>query len=276
MFCLLVIAQLFPANVFGQEESVTGKDSIEVFIIDSYIPQENPNKFILSFYTSEPCKTKLLIGELFFFISEELNDNHRIEIDLDKINLKNKSIFYVIQMENETGEKTNTEVYELEVYKNDEELKPAPNNYFTCLAGGIVFLTPSFSLVQMNGKTYYELNKELPVISLFSSGFNYPTGYFALEYAHIINAEKGNYLRVGYKHIYEIPKLEFISIGLSGFSNFNKSNGFSPELSLGLFKLYNVFTLYSRYRYNVALGSAPFSFSEYSVGLYSSFFTLHW
>ncbi len=265
------------SQLFGQENPEPKTDSIEVFIIDSYIPPENPNRFILSFYTSDSCKTKLMMeNKLEFSISTELTDNHRTEIDITKLNIKKNKIAYVILMENSKGIKSTSEVFELELHTGDQVIETKSNYFFTCLTGGIVFLTPSLTAVNLNGKTYFGLNKELPVVSLFSGGFNYPSGYLAIEYAHILKVEKKNFFRLGYKHIYEIPKLEYISAGLSGFTDFRGFNGISPEVSIGLIKIYNVFTLYSRYRYNFSPGKNESAFSELSLGLYSSFFTLHW
>lgn len=273
---IIFISQL-SVSIWGQEETGTNSDSIEVFIIDSYIPPENPNRFILSFYTSLPCKTMLAIeNNLIFPISNEITDNHRIEVDLSKISLNKNKVNYVIMMENEEGVKSSSEVFELELSHQEEVVESKSSYLFTCLTGGVVFLTPSITIVQSNGKTYFGLIKELPIFSFYSGGFNYPSGYVAVEYAHVPKVEKKNYFRIGYKHIFEIPKFEYLSPGLNGFTDFRGFNGVSPELSIGLLKIYNVFTLYSRYRYNFSPGKSGVDFSEFSIGLYSSFFTLHW
>lgn len=272
----IFISQL-KTQIFGQEATGSNTDSIEVFIIDSYVPPENPNRFILSFYTSVSCKTKLVVDyRLIFSISEEFTDNHRIEVDIAKITTTKSKVNYVIQMENEAGIKSSSEVFELELSHSEVLVESKSSYLFTCLTGGVVFLTPTSTAVHANGKTYFGLNKEFPVLSFYSGGFNYPSGYLSVEYAHILKAEKKNYFRLGYKHIYEIPKLEYLSVGLNGFTDFRGFNGISPELSIGLFKIYNVFTFYSRYRYNFSPGKSGVDFSEFSIGLYSSFFTLHW
>lgn len=277
LLSLTIFISQLNVEIFGQEETSVNSDSIEVFIIDSYVPPENANRFILSFYTSLPCKTKLKIdNNQVLPISNEITDNHRIEVDLAKINLKKNKVNYVIEMENEAGIKSSSEVFELELSHQEVVVESKSNYLFTCLTGGVVFLTPSITAVKANGKIYFGLNKELPILSFYSGGFNYPSGYLAVEYAHIPKVEKKNYFRIGYKHIYEIPKLEYLSPGLNGFTDFRSFNGISPELSIGLLKIYNVFTLYSRYRYNFSPGKTGVDFSEFSIGLYSSFFTLHW
>jgi len=277
IFTFVILCAALPVKSLGQESDKSQSDSIEIFIIDSYVPPENPNRFILSFYTSEVCKSKLIIeNSIEYPISNELIDNHRTEIDLAKIKGKKNKLSYKILVKDANGKKSMSEGYDLDFHTSEEIIETKSNYLFTCLTGGIVFLTPSVTAIQSGGKTYYGFNKELPVLSVFSGGFNYPSGYFAVEYAHILKAERKNYFRVGYKHIYEIPKIEYLSVGLSGFSDFRGYNGLSPELSFGLVKIYNVFTLYSRYRYNFSPGKNASHFSEISLGLYSSFFTLHW
>ncbi|MBZ0199112.1 MAG: hypothetical protein K8H86_04535, partial [Ignavibacteriaceae bacterium] len=103
----------------------------------------------------------------------------------------------------------------------------------------------------------------------------YPMGYFSAEYSYIINAPVRNFLRVGYKHIIEIPVFEYIAPGLNGFTNFKGFNGISPEVSLGLFRAFNAFTVYTRYRFNAMPGQKGSEFHEFSIGLYTNFFSLN-
>jgi len=274
---LVLLSSPLHEQLFGQNDAGLKSDSIEVYIIDSYVPPENPNRFILSFYTNEVCKSKVILDQTKEIpVSNELTDNHRIEIDIAKLSLKKNKLKYVIEMENAEGFKSTSEVFEVDLHKNEEIVQTKTNYLFTCLVGGIVFLTPSVTAIQSGGKTYYGLNKELPIVSLFSGGFNHPSDYLSVEYAHILKAERKNFFRIGYKHIYEIPVLEYVSAGLNGFTDFRGFNGLSPELSLGMVNIYDVFTLYSRYRYNFSPGKRGQEFSEVSIGLYSSFFTLHW
>lgn len=153
LLILVLFVSPFSSLIFGQEGVESTSDSIEVFIIDSYIPPENTNKFILSFYTSEACKTKLVLeNSLVLPISEELTDNHRIEVDLARINVKKNKANYVIQMENAEGVKSTSELFEIEFSRADELIESKSSYLFTCLAGGIVFLTPSITAVQANRK----------------------------------------------------------------------------------------------------------------------------
>src|SRR3989304_4588100 len=175
------------------------QDTIEIYIIDNFVTPELPHKLMLSFFTSEVCKSKL-----------NINGTNEIIISNE----------------------------------------PKENQYFS-------------------------LTKEIPLIFLKSSGYNYPTGYFSVEYSHIINAPARNFFRTGYKHIIEIPGLEYVSPGLNYVTNFKGYNGISPEISLGLFKIFNTFTVYSRYRFSAKPGDPGSEFHEISLGLYSGFFAIY-
>jgi hypothetical protein len=144
-----------------------------------------------------------------------------------------------------------------------------------CLLGGTVFILPSPIYVNWEGKSYFSLNKEIPLIFIRSSGFSYPTGYFSFEYSYIFHAPVRNFLRIGYKHLIEIPGIEYVSPGVNGFTNLKSFNGISPELSIGWFKILDTFTLYSRFRYNFKPGAKYSEFSEISIGLYSGFFAIY-
>jgi hypothetical protein len=109
----------------------------------------------------------------------------------------------------------------------------------------------------------------------FRGSYKYPSGYIAAEYSHIFGAPQKNFLRLGYKHIMEIPGIEYVSPGLNVFTNFSGFNGVSPELSVGLFKIFNTFTVYTRYRFNFKPGETESNFHEFSIGLYSSFFSFY-
>jgi hypothetical protein len=80
---------------------------------------------------------------------------------------------------------------------------------------------------------------------------------------------------LGYKHLIEVPGIEYVSPGVNGFTNLKGFNGISPELSMGLFKIFDTFTVYSRLRYNFQPGRRNSEFSEISIGLYSGFFAIY-
>jgi hypothetical protein len=136
-------------------------------------------------------------------------------------------------------------------------------------------MVPAPVYVKAKDKDYFSLTKEIPMFFIRSRGYQYPTGYFSAEYSHIFNAQVKNYFRLGYKHIIEIPWIEYISPGFNGFTNFKGFNGISPEVSLGLFRIANTFTFYTRYRFNAKPSEAGSEFHEFNIGLYSGFFAFY-
>ena len=255
--------------------STAQQDTIEIYIIDNFVTPELPNKLMLSFFTSEVCKSKLNInGTTELIISSEPTDNHKIQVDLTSYTLKSKENYFTIIVEDELGNSYTSEKDEFEIPK--EIIVEGGSNFLMfCLFGGVVFALPSPVYVLTKESQYFSLTKEIPLIFLKSSGYNYPTGYFSVEYSHIINAPVKNFFRAGYKHIIAIPGLEYVSPGLNYITNFKGYNGISPEISLGLFKIFNTFTVYSRYRFNAKPGEPGSEFHEISLGFYSGFFAIY-
>ena len=255
--------------------STAQQDTIEIYIIDNFVTPELPNKLMLSFFTSEVCKSKLNInGTTELIISSEPTDNHKIQVDLTSYTLKSKENYFTIIVEDELGNTYTSEKDEFEIPK--EIIVEGGSNFLMfCLFGGVVFALPSPVYVLTKESQYFSLTKEIPLIFLKSSGYNYPTGYFSVEYSHIINAPVKNFFRAGYKHIIAIPGLEYVSPGMNYITNFKGYNGISPEISLGLFKIFNTFTVYSRYRFNAKPGEPGSEFHEISLGLYSGFFAIY-
>jgi len=142
---------------------------------------------------------------------------------------------------------------------------------------GWVFMdeTHKASYVFEKDKSYFSLTKEIPLVSFRSRSLKYPSGFLSIEYTYIFDTNKGNYLRAGYKKIFDVPYIEYISPGVSVYTNFSGNNGVSPEVSFGLFTLLDTFTLYTRYRYNIKPGDSNGNFQEIMIGLYSGFFSFY-
>ncbi len=268
---ILFLIIVFSVNINAQDSS-----EVEIFIIDSYVTPEIPHTFNLSFYTSEPVKAKIIIDEKYKFdISKNYKEDHTAAIDFSKFSFKKKNIKYVLIVENKKGQITKSEVNEI-VLPYDEfiETKEGNNPVTTLTKGILLYLLPSPNLVILDGKNYFGITKEFSIITFYSSGYNYPSGNISLEYSHVYNAPIKDFLRIGYKHFFTVKGIEFVSTGVSAFTNFKGFNGVSPEITLGLFKFYNVFTFYTRYRYNVKPANTAEQFHEISIGLYSNFFTI--
>lgn len=267
IFLLFIPAAI---SVLAQET-----DSIEVYLIDAYVKPELPHKFTLSFFTSDVCKSKVMIDENYeYTVNDELSDMHKTEIEITGLEFDDKIVNFVILTEDEAGRKFVSEVFDFYL-PFEPEVKEGSDLFQLCLFGGAIFLLPYSNLVIQGGESFFSLTKEIPIISFRSKSRRYPAGYLSLEYSFIFNAGIKNYLRAGYKQIYELPYIEYFSPGVSLYTNFSGNNGIALETSVGLFTIVDTFTLYTRYRYNIKPGGSPGNFHEVSIGLYSSFFSYY-
>ena len=275
LILLLISFLIFSSvKVFAQQNNIDA-DSVEVYLIDSYVTPEKPHNFVLSFFTSAPCKAKVNIANKYYFdVSNKLTANHKIKIDISKLDFTSKDVPFVITVTDSAGRTFKSEQYDFELPK-EIKVKSESSFLMLCLFGGAVFALPSPTYVWDNNNSYFSLTKEIPLFSIRSSDFGYPVGYFSIEYSHVFNADIKNYFRVGYKHIFRIPGLQYVSPGINGFTNFKGFNGISPEVSVGLVRILNAFTVYTRYRFNFKPGDSAHNFSEISIGLYSGFFSVY-
>jgi len=249
----------------------------ELFIIDSYVTPEEPNTFYLSFFSTDSCKSRIIIDNKYRYdISDELNIDHTFEQNFSELKFDSLRVQYSIILEDSRGNEYVFDEFDVhlpEAYKLDED--KLPGLITVCCLGGIVFGLPSPALTVIDGKNYFQLSKEIPILSIFSSGYNYPESYLSIEYGYVFNAPFKSLLRGGYKYIWTPGFIEYISPGLNLGINFNGSIFVSPELTIGLFKIYNVFTVNARYRYNLDLNNSSIKFHELSIGLYSNFFSIN-
>ena len=267
-------------NVFSQEDSTFVNDStyssaMEVFLIDAYVKPEPPYTFILSFYTSEICLSNVIIdGRYDYVVSNGLSEAHSAKIDISSLKFVERNVRFVIETIDSNGVKNISEEFEFDL-PYEPNISSGSSIWTLCLFGGSVFLLPMPGYVKTDGDQYYSLTKELPIISFRAKKGNYPSGYLALEYTYIFDAQYKNYLRFGYKKIFPIDYIEYISPGLTAYTNFMGNNGFAPELSVGWFTLFDTFTLYTRYRYNFKPEDSNSNFHEINLGLYTRFLSLY-
>ncbi|MBN1637495.1 MAG: hypothetical protein JW866_00900 [Ignavibacteriales bacterium] len=272
-YALLCILFLIGLKINGQDLN----EPIEVYIIDSYVTTEEPYKFILSFFTNDSCASTAYLDEKYLIaISEELTDFHKIEIELNNYQFDSTYITYYIFTSDRYGQKYQSDKYDVVIpHKIVIDVKASQSFFEVCCFGGTFFGMPSPGVLLYNGDKYFNLSKELPIASIYSSGFNYPAGYFGVGYTYNFNSPIKHILRVGYKHIFQIPVFEYISVGINYFSNFKGINGYSPEFSVGLFKVYGVFTFNIKYRFNHKPFAGNEKFHELLIDLYSNFFSIN-
>ncbi len=270
IFFVLVFQLLFfSGNLFSQN------NSIQIFIIDSYISSGKSLKLNLSFYTSEPTTSKILISNEFEYeISEKLTSQHKAIIDISNLGIKDTVLTFKIIVKNSNNVITESQNFKVDYPKIILVDKESNFLLFGMLFAS-VFIIPTPSYAFTEDGNHFSITKEVPLISFRSGSMNFPISYFALEYTHIYNTDRSNFLRVGYKYIKEIPVVKFISPGLDLVTNFDGFNGIGVGVSLGLFNVIDTFTLYARYRYNFQPSHSERNFSEISLGLYTNFFSMH-
>ncbi|MBL1212105.1 MAG: hypothetical protein HND52_01995 [Ignavibacteriae bacterium] len=272
----LVCTIILSSNIIAQDEDYYDP-GFEIFLIDSYVTSKLPHTFILSFFSSDSCNAKVILNDDYeLLVTEQFTDQHNAEFDMTSMRFDTSIVPYYIQVELPDGSEFTSEKYEL-ILPDAYELQAAKERslFTVCCLGSVVFLLPSPTMVSIDGENYFGLSKEVPIISFFKSGYNYPVGYISLEYEYVFNAPVQSFVRAGYKYMIQFDGIEFISPGLNLFTNFDGYNGISPELSVGLFKIYNVFTFYTKYRYNFQPGSADSDMHEISIGLYSNIFSFN-
>jgi hypothetical protein len=271
---LILFSLILIPGSFAQENN-SGSDSVDITIVDSFVTPEIPHTFLLTFFTDINCKSKVIIDKKYEYkVSDTLATNHSLKVDLTKLSFKTKSIPYKIIVQDSTGKSHEVGGYEFDL-PGEVKIEGESNFLLLCLFGGAVFALPAPTYVTQNGTSYFSLTKEIPIISFRSANYNYPYGYFSAEYSHIFKAPDQNFFRLGYKHIISIPVIEYVSPGVNWFTTFKGFNGVSAELSLGLIKIFNTFTVYSRYRFNIQPNEGGSKFHEISIGLYSSFFSVY-
>jgi hypothetical protein len=261
----------------GAQIDSTSYGNVEIFVIDSYITPEAPYKFSLSFFTSDSVISKLIIlDDQEYDVSLKLTDNHKIEIDIsDNLTDRNTLKYFIYVYDRERNE-SKSQLYEVEIPRNIVVKNQSDSGLLQiCCLGGVIFGIPSPAIVFSNGDQYFSLTKELPLFSFYSGNFTYPFGYVSAEYAHIFNSSNNDFIRIGYKQIVQLKFIEYLSLGVNYFTNLKGYNGFSPEVSLGLFQIQNTITLFAKYRYNFQPGNKGNDFHELSIGIYSSFFSLN-
>jgi hypothetical protein len=276
IFIILIVSS-FSFPIFSQDEYEAETDSagIEVFLIDAYVKQEPPYIFILSFYTSEACLSNVIIdGKYEYLVSSGLSEAHSAKIDISSLKFLNKNVGFVIQTIDSLGNKNLSEEFEFDL-PFEPTINEGSSLLTLCLFAGSVFVLPMPGYAINHGNHYYSLTKEIPIISFRAKKGNYPSGYLSFEYTYIFDAQNKSFTRLGYKKIFPIDYIEYISAGVTAYTNFSGQNGFAPEVSLGWFTLFDTFTFYTRYRYNFKPGDSNSNFHEINLGLYTRFFSLY-
>ncbi|MCH8169867.1 MAG: hypothetical protein IIB07_01880 [Bacteroidetes bacterium] len=272
---LLILFILGFQIVFFADTILCQSKSVQIYVIDSYIAPEKPLKLNVSFFTTQTTTSKILISNKFeYTISDKLTSLHKVKIDISNFGLKDTILTFKIIVKSSNYVITESQTYLVDYPKIISVGKESNFLLFGMLFASIFIIpTPSYAFTEDGN--HFSITKEIPLISFRSESINFPRSYFALEYTHIYNTDRSNFLRIGYKYIKEIPVVKFISPGIDIVTNFDGFNGIGVGVSLGLFNVVDTFTLYVRYRYNFQQSHSERNFSEISLGLYTNFFSVH-
>ncbi|BDQ02466.1 hypothetical protein [Ignavibacterium sp.] len=259
---------------YAQNEDTT-QQGIEIFLIDAYCKPDTPHPFILSFYTDIPAKSKVILDKKYeFVVSKDFEEMHNIQIDITKLFFIDKQVQFVIQVEDSLGNRVTSETFDFDL-PYEPVITGGSSLLTLCLFGGFVFLLPTPNYVIQNGQSYFSLTKEIPFLSFRSKSFRYPASYFAIELTYIFKAEDKKFFRTSYKRLFELPVIEYVAPGIGGYTNFAGNNGIAAEFTIGLFRLFDTFTIFTRYRYNFQPSGNKSHFHEINLGLYSGFFSIY-
>lgn len=268
-FLIIMLISLAYLNLSAQENST------DIFIIDSYITPDQPYKIRVSFITTDSVKSKIkFTNNQEFTVSNKFTGDHKFELNFDEIKIDSAKLSYWIEVTDSVGDISLSDENELALPINIAS-ESSGSNYFQLCLGASIFALPNPTLVLTKEKNYFAFTKEIPLVSFFTKGYNYPVGYFGVEYSYVNKFINNHFFRIGYKQVLQIPTFEYLSIGVNSFTNFNGKNGLSPEISMGLFKFYNVFTVFARYRFNFKPNESEYRFHEITIGLYSNILSIN-
>ncbi len=270
---LLTFVQIITAQDYYEEPDDSAE--MEIYLIDAYVKPEPPHTFILSFYTSEVCFSKVVIDKQYeFAVSDSLSDSHSANIDISSLKFFEKNISFIIETTDSNGIQSESEEFEFDL-PFEPTVAEGSSIWTLCLFAGSVFLLPMPGYVKTDNNNFYSITKDLPIISFRAKRGNYPSSYISLEYTYVFEARYNNYLRLGYKKIFPVDYIEYISPGLTAYTNFMGQNGIAPEVSIGWFTLFDTFTLYTRYRYNIKPKDSISNFHEINLGLYTRLLSVY-
>jgi hypothetical protein len=274
-----IILRIIPLLLFVSiiSEAQSAEPAFDIYLIDSYVTPEKPNKLVISFITGDSTTSNIKFkNSLEFIVSNAFTETHKFEIEFEKLGIAESIVSFDIIAKNREGIIASLEDNFIEI---SEGLKISDENdtglFQTCCIGSAIFLFPSASISFSENSSYFGISKELPLFSFYSKGYNYPIGYIGAEYSYFFNAEEKHRLNIGYKHIFELNFIKFISIGANFSTLFEGRHYLSPEVTAGLFQIENVFTIYVRYRYLRPFSSNHPNEHFLSIGLYSHFFSLN-
>lgn len=255
------------------------REAIEFYVVDSYVTPETPHTFKLTFFTSDSCTTKILFNnKKRFDISRKLSDEHKFTLDLTGYAFDSTSVPFVLIAKDKFGNVFKSEEFEVELPDDASLLQSeGSGSFFNLCIGGISLLVPSVGVYFTSiDSLKFSLSKEIPFLTFNNIGAKYPSGYLALSYSYVFKNSSKNFVGISYKKIFEFNLLEYVALGGGIYTDFKGAYGFSPDVELGLFRIFDDYTLFLQYKFNLNISDYGGNANQIYLGLYAPFFSFNY
>ncbi len=270
--------KLFLLILFGFSVTLYSQENeMEFYLIDSYITPEKPHVFKLMFMTSDSCTTAILFNKKLFPVSKTLTDNHNFTLDLTGFTFDSSFATFVLIAKDKNGKEFKSEEFEVEL-PDDKSLlaKESGGSLFNLCLGGTSLLFPSVGAYSsLADSISFMISKEIPFLTFANVGGEYPKGYFAISYSHLFQKPAKNFLGVVYKRIFELQMFPYLAVGGEFNTNFRNGYNFVPQLELGLFQVYQNYTVFLQFKYSASIYNGE-NAPQVLLGLYAPFFTINY
>jgi len=289
IFVLLLLATNFAqenpdtSSVIDEQDSlaagtdsnfVFAEDSVGVYVIESYVREEEKNEIVIYFFTTSPAKASVVFeGKQRFVVSDTLGESFRFTTDVSNVKASSQLLKVIIYVEDTLGNKSSSEEFEIKL-PFEPQIEGTWLGYLTdCTLGGLAFLVPSVGTSLFKNENRFSFFKEIPVVVFQSEISELPWMAFSLEYSHTPDIDFRNRFFAGVKFPFDIPIIKYAAPGISYTTNFLGVNGISPEISLGFFEIFRVINFNLKARYNYFPSVEGLNHFDINIGLTSYFLT---
>lgn len=250
------------------------EDSVGVYVIESYVREEEKTEIVVYFFTTSPAKAKIVFdGKQTFIVSDTLAESFRFTTDISNVKATSQLLKAIIYVEDSTGKKSSCEEFEIKL-PFEPQIEGTWLGYLAdCTLGGLAFLVPSVGTSLFKNESRVSFFKEIPVLVFQSAISELPWMALSVEYAHTPDIDFRNRFYAGLKFPFDVPIIKYAAPGISYSTNFLGINGVSPEVSFGFFDIFRVINFTLKTRYNYYPSADNLSHFDISIGLTSYFLT---
>lgn len=264
-------------DVYEIEQDTTyleNMDSVGVYVIESYLREEEKKEIIVYFFATSPVKAKIIFdGGKEFIVTDTLAESFRFTSDFSVFANASEVLRGRIFVEDEAGNKSSSEEFEIPLPVEPKIEGTALGYLADCTLGALAYLVPSPGLSFFKDETRFSLFKEIPIVVFQSNISDLPWMAIAVEYVHTPDIDFRNRFFLGAKFPFEVPVLKYAAPGISFSTNFLGVNGISPEVSIGFFEIFRVINFNLKARYNYYPSATGLNHFDINIGLTSYFLT---